>query len=228
MKIVVVGLGKVGYDLSKTLLEHGHKISAIEQNEELCRKVANDLGHKVICGDGTRIEIQTLANVEKADVFIAVTGKDEINLIACQIAKMRFGSKKTVARVNNPKNLSSMQQLGVDIAVSSTGFISNLIERQLDDADTRFLATVMSGQISINELVISKGSAFENKMVKELSLPTNCILVSVLRNGKMIIPRGNVMLHRDDAIVAACPPENKAEVLAAFRAADAVPGEAES
>ncbi|MBQ3141483.1 MAG: TrkA C-terminal domain-containing protein, partial [Clostridia bacterium] len=78
------------------------------------------------------------------------------------------------------------------------------------------------------ELVISKGSAFENKMVKEIALPTSCILVSVLRNGKMIIPRGNVMLKRDDAIVAACPPENKSEVLAAFRAADAVPEEAEA
>jgi trk system potassium uptake protein TrkA len=217
MTVVIVGLGKVGYNLSKTLIEGGHKVKMIELRPEMCTKVANYLHRPVICGDGSKIEEQTAAETEKADAFIAVTGKDEINLISCQLAKIRFGVKKTVARVNNPKNLQVVQKLGVDIAVSSTGYIANLIERQLEDADSRFLSTVTAGQISINEVTVTKGSPLENCMIKELDLPQNCILVSILREGKMIVPRGNVVLLRDDTLVAACPPAYRAEVKQALK-----------
>ncbi|HNX13898.1 MAG TPA: TrkA family potassium uptake protein [Oscillospiraceae bacterium] len=217
MTVVIVGLGKVGYNLSKTLIEGGHKVRMIELRPEICTKIANDLHRSVICGDGSKIEEQTAAETDKAEAFIAVTGKDEINLIACQLAKIRFNVKKTVARVNNPKNLQVVQKLGVDIAVSSTGYIANLIERQLDDADSRFLSTVTAGQISINEVTVTKGSPLENRMIKELDLPQNCILVSILREGKMIVPRGSVVLLRDDILVAACPPAYRAEVKQALK-----------
>lgn len=212
MNIVIVGLGKVGSNLAKTLLESGHKVTMIEQRSEVCERVSTALEHAVICGDGSRIEEQSAAKTDKADVFIAVTGKDEINLIACQLAKLHFGVKKAVARVNNPKNLQVVQKLGVDIAVSSTGYISNLIERQLDDADSRFISTVMAGQVSITEAVVGKGSPLENRMVKELDLPQNCILVSILRDGRMIIPRGSVVLLRHDTVVAVSPPAYRNDV----------------
>ncbi|HOP10599.1 MAG TPA: NAD-binding protein [Oscillospiraceae bacterium] len=217
MTVVIVGLGKVGYNLAKTLIEGGHKVKMIELRPEICTKVANDLHRSVICGDGSKIEEQTAAETDKADAFIAVTGKDEINLISCQLAKIRFGVKKTVSRVNNPKNLQVVQKLGVDIAVSSTGYIANLIERQLDDADSRFLSTVTAGQVSINEVTVTKGSPLENRMIKELDLPQNCILVSILREGKMIVPRGSVVLLRDDVVVAASPPAYRAEVKQALK-----------
>lgn len=217
MDIVIAGIGKVGFNLAKTLIESGNRVRMIELRREICERAANELHRPVIFGDGTRIEDQRAAECGKADVFIAVTGKDEINLIACQIAKMRFGVKKTVARVNNPKNLQIIQKLGVDIALSSTGYIAGLIERQLDDADSRFLATIDAGQISINEASVEKGSVLENRMIKEVELPQTCLLIAIIREGRMIVPRGGVVLLRDDTLVAACQPAHRSEVRQALR-----------
>lgn len=209
MRVIVMGSGKVGYYLTRTLIEHKHHVNLIESDEELCKKVATELDMPVIHGDGTHLDVLMEANVKDADYFIAVTGKDETNLISCQLAKIKFGVKKTIARVNNPKNLPVMQSLGIDIAVSSTGFIAGIIERQMDDANTRFLTNVMGGQISVKETLVEKGSFMDGKKVSELDLPIYALLISILRQGKMIIPRGNIGIKAGDVVIAICPPEHK-------------------
>lgn len=204
-----MGSGKVGYYLTRTLIEHKHHVKLIESDEALCKKVATELDMPVIHGDGTHLDVLTDANVQDADYFIAVTGKDETNLIACQLAKLKFGVKKTIARVNNPKNLPVLQSLGIDIVVSSTGFIAGIIERQMDDANTRFLTNIMSGQISVKETNVEKGCAMEGKTINEIDLPSHALLISILRQGKMIIPRGNITIKAGDVVVAICPPDQK-------------------
>jgi len=204
-----MGSGKVGYYLTRTLLEHKHTVELIEADEAISRRAANDLDITVINGDGTHLDVLREAGTQNCDYFIAVTGKDEANLIACQLAKIKFGAKKTICRVNNPKNLPVMQSLGVDIAVSSTGFIAGLIERQMDDANSRFLTNVMAGQISVKEVVVEKGSPMENKKLSEINLPGHALLISILRQGKLIIPRGNVTVKTGDTIIGISTPEHK-------------------
>src|SRR3989339_1881163 len=131
MKIIIIGGGKIGYYLAKTLIPFKHDITLIEEQKELCIKVANELNINVLSGDGTNIEILTEAKASEANVFIAVSGKDEVNLIACQLAKRNFGVKRTISRVNNPKNISVFETLGVDFAVSSTSIIADLIEQEV-------------------------------------------------------------------------------------------------
>ena len=129
MKVIVVGGGKVGYYLAKTLIEHGHYPTLIEIKKGLCRYLANDLDIPVIFGDGTTLEALMDADIEHADAVVSVTGKDEDNLITCQLAKSVFHVGKTVARANNPKNVAVMKQLGIDITVNTTDNIARSLER---------------------------------------------------------------------------------------------------
>ena len=129
MRVCIVGGGKVGYYLAKTLLEHGHTPVLIEDDPAMCRKVADSLDLTVVCGDGTFAEVQESADVAHCSAMVAVTGRDEDNLIVCQLAKQVFKVKRTVARVNNPKNAAVLKKLGVDIAVSATDNLTHLIAR---------------------------------------------------------------------------------------------------
>ncbi|NLD47490.1 MAG: TrkA family potassium uptake protein, partial [Clostridiaceae bacterium] len=151
MYIVIAGGGKIGYYLTKTLLPYKHKIAVIEPQEELCRKLANELRIPIINGDGTNIDTLSEVELEKADTFIAVTGKDEDNLIACQLAKRNFGVKRTISRVNNPKNIEVFQKFGVDIVLSSTSIIADLIEQEIDYSGIKTLMRLKSGKLVISE-----------------------------------------------------------------------------
>lgn len=120
MNVIVIGGGKVGFYLCKTLLEHGHQPLIIEKNKRTCEYASTQLDIPTINADGSTIEALTAANASRSDAVIAVTGLDQDNLISCQLAKEIFHVPKTVARVNNPKNAAVMKKLGVDIPISST------------------------------------------------------------------------------------------------------------
>ncbi len=209
MRIVIAGGGKVGYYLVKTLLPYKHKITVIETKPELCEKIANELNVCSINGDGTNIEHLTIANVDKADIFIALTGRDQENLIACQLAKRNFGASRTIARVNNPKNISVFEKLGVDKAVSSTSIIADLIEQEVDYSGMVTLMELKGGLITLNELVITKDSPVINKNLKELRIPKGCLLISVIREDEVIIPSGDTIILEGDFIITASSMKDK-------------------
>lgn len=201
MNIIVVGGGKVGYYLSKTLLEYGHNPTLIEMNKKMSAFIANDLDIPIINGDGTSTEIQSKANAAKADVLISVTGKDEDNLIACQLAKKVFNVKKTIAKVNNPKNSKIMNHLGIDIVISSTESIAQLLVREVDTAAIKQIVSLNRGEASLNEIVIPQNSRINNKKLSDIKLPQQSVIVSINRNNKMIIPRGNTEIQSGDVIL---------------------------
>ena len=201
MNVIIVGGGKVGFYLAKTLLEHGDTPSVIEINRATCTDIANSLDIPIICGDGSMADVLEEAGAETADALAAVSGKDEDNLIACQMAKEFFKIPKTISRVSNPKNVEVMKKLGVDIPISSTVNIANLLERELDMAKIKQLITINHGQASINEFVVPENYVLEGKSLMELKLPLDCIIVSITRNDKIIIPRGNTQLLSGDKII---------------------------
>ena len=148
MKVIIVGGGKVGYYLVRTLLEHKHEPVVIEVNPVVSKDVANEMDIPVILGDATRYETLLAANAAEADAFVSVTGSDQCNLIACQLAKNEFGIKKTVAKSNNPKNVSVMKALGVDNVINSTDSIASLIEREVDTSGIKQLLQLIMGKSS--------------------------------------------------------------------------------
>lgn len=209
MFIVIAGGGKVGYYLSKTLLSYKHKIVVIEKQKELCEKIANELNIPAVTGDATNIDLLSSVNVDKANIFIAVTGKDEENLIACQLAKTNFGVRRTIARVNNPKNIKVFERLGVNTAMSSTSIIADLIEQEVDYAGIKTLMKLKSDKIVISEIVISSNSPVCNQSLRDLEMPGDCILISVIRNDEVIIPNGFTVLHCGDYVIAVSSQENQ-------------------
>lgn len=203
MFLIIVGGGKVGYYLAKTLAHLKHKITIIETKKEICMSIANttanlDIG--VINGDGTSINYLIDADIEIADALVAVTGRDQDNLVACQIAKKKFNLKKAIARVNNPKNIRIFERLGVDSAVSSTSSIVEIIEREVFISGLKSLITV--GNISVNEIKIQKNYSSINKQLKELNIPQDCIIISIIRNNEVVIPGGSTVLMADDELIA--------------------------
>lgn len=218
MFIVIVGGGKVGYYLIKSLLPQDHQIVVIEPITEICHKIANELNIPVINGDGTDIAKLTQINLSKADIFIAVTGKDEDNLIACQLAKKNFGVRRTIARVNNPKNITVFERLGVDIAVSSTSIITDLIEQEVDTSGIKTILKLKKGKIVLLEIDVSIGHGVCGKSLKDIVLPKDCVFISIIREDEIIIPNGFTIIKSGDCIIAATSKEKQQELREYFNA----------
>src|SRR5450830_1899782 len=203
MYIIIIGGGKIGYYLAKTLAQMKYKTTVIETNKDLCMNIVNttsDLGVTVINGDGTNVNFLKDADIESADVLIAVTGRDQDNLIVCQIVKKEFNTKKTIARVNNPKNIKIFEKLGVDFAISSTATIVDIIEKEVFISDLKSVMTV--GNLIVNEIKLKLGFHSINKQVKDLELPKDCILISIIRDSNVMIPNGSSILMPGDEIIA--------------------------
>ena len=131
MYVIVIGGGKVGYYLTKHLIERGYEVTLIEKDSRRAEALTSQLGEVVMVGDGDEMAFLATTGMERADVVVAVTGDDEDNLVACQLAKRKFNVPRTVARVNNPSNVSIFKTLGVDVAVSATEVLLDLLEREL-------------------------------------------------------------------------------------------------
>lgn len=202
MYVVIVGGGKVGYYLAKTLLDHGHEVAVVELLVELCDRLARELGVTVINGDGTDPDILADADAERADVIAAVAGHDEENLVVCQVAKRNFKVPRTVARINNPKNERVFRLLGVDSAISGTAVLARMIEREIDTEELRTLLTLERGNLELVEAVLSPASPAVGKAIQALALPRDSVLVSILRGDSAVVPRGSTVLERNDCILA--------------------------
>ena len=202
MKSIIIGGGKVGYYLLKTLKEKNHDVVLIERNKYICQSVAEDIDAEIICGDGTDIDVLKDADIYDAEIVAAVTGSDEENLVICQIAKNTFNISKTIARVNNPKNMTMFKALGVDKTVCSTAVIANLIEYEFDKDMFKIIQTFERGAMILVEIKIVQGNIWCDNFIKDLELPGECVFTSILRDDKAVYPRGNTrILDQDNVLI---------------------------
>ena len=201
MKVTIVGGGKVGYYLVRTLIENMHEPTVIETNRLVCEKIANEMDIPIICGDATKLEILENADIAHSDALVSVTGSDETNLIVCQLAKKKFGVPKAVAKSNNPKNVAVMQALGIDNVINSTDSIASLIEREVDTSRIKQILSLNGGEVTLFEVELPQDYVYEGKMLMDIKLPVLFNIVSITRNGCMIIPRGQSMLKSGDKLL---------------------------
>jgi len=215
--IIIIGGGKVGYYLAKTLAPEKHRLLIIEEDYELCMKIVdelNELGVEVIHGDGTDINYLMDAEIEDADIIIAVTGYDQNNLVACQLAKSYFDVPRTIARVNNPKNINVFKQFGVDSVVSSTAHIADIIEHEVDWACINNMLSKKVGDVRIKDMAVAANSQAAGKTVAELILPKGTILISIIRDDNAIIPNGQTQIMTGDNIIVLTNSENMKDIYA--------------
>jgi trk system potassium uptake protein TrkA len=209
--IVIVGGGKVGYYLAKTLVPGKHRIVLMEESDAQCNKISgelNDLGISLVHGDGTDIHYLQDAEIEHADILIAVTGYDQDNLVACQLAKDYFSVPRTIARVNNPKNIQVFKQLGVDSVVSSTAHIASIIEHEVDWASINQMLKQKVGDVRIKDIAVSQTSLAAGKTVANLDLPKGTILISVIRDKDAFIPDGQTQILAGDSVITLSHDDN--------------------
>lgn len=213
MRVVIIGGGKVGYFLTKLLAETGrYSITVIEEQIELCKKIAEEFSNvTVIEGDGTSLDTLSDAKVHKCDFFIAVTGKDEDNLIACQLAKRVYEVKRTIARANNPKNINVMKKLGVDNVISSTDIIAKIIEYEVEIEPLNTLVTLKNGEIIVFQAIVQPNSVAANKKIGDIPFPKDSIIGAVMRESEAFVPSGDSIILPGDKLLVITNEKNKAE-----------------
>jgi trk system potassium uptake protein TrkA len=202
MYVVIVGGGRIGSFLAKTLSEEGKRLSLIESNKDVCQTLAEKLDILIINGDGTDVKYLEDAGTGKADVFVAVTGDDKTNLISCQMAKNNFNVPRTIARANDPKNEPVFEGLGVDVVVSTVMAASIVIKNAVTSGELMTLLTLKEGEVQIVELRAHEDSPAVNKAIEKLGLPDDCLLTAIIRGGHVIFPRGKTVIKAGDSIVA--------------------------
>jgi len=220
MYIIIVGGGKVGYYLSKALLDEGHEILVVEKDAARRDFICGELGSICVRGDGC--EAATLAEVGtgRADMLIAVTGDDEDNLVSCQVAKHKFNVPRTIARISNPKNEAIFKKLGIDATVSSTNVILEYIEEEVPTHPLTHLLTIRDKDLEIVEVKIPPDSTSVGKAVKELPLPPESVLSLIIsKERKPQIPTPDSVIQAEDQIIAVTPPDSEEALRAALRGA---------
>ena len=218
MYIIVVGGGRVGYYLTKALLDEGHEVLIIEKEAPICENIVAEMGSICVRGDGCETATLTEVGTGRADMLVAVTGDDEDNLVSCQIAKHKFNVPRTIARVRNPKNEAIFKKLGIDVTVSSTNIILEHIEEEVPTHTLTHLFTIRDKGLEIVEVKIPPESTTIGKPVKELSLPAESKLSLLLRKeGKPVVPTANTILQAEDQIIAVTTPESEEALRTALR-----------
>jgi trk system potassium uptake protein TrkA len=218
MYIIVVGGGRLGYYLLKALLNEGHEVLLLEKNDRICKNIIEEMGSVCYRGDGC--EAATLAEVgtSRADMLVAVTGDDEDNLVACQVAKHKHNVPRTIARIRNPQNAILFKKLGVDVTVSTTDLILEAIEREVPTHPLTHLLTIEEKGLVIVDVKISAESTTVGKTVKGLSLPKESKLVLVIPGqGSAHVPVANTVLQAGDQVIAVTSAESEEALRASLR-----------
>lgn len=218
MYIIVIGGGKVGFFLTKALLEEGHEVVVLEKDRARTDFIAGELGSVAIRGDGCELSTLSELGAGRADMFIAVTGDDEDNLVACQVAKHQFNVPVTVARVNAPGNEVVFKKLGIDVTISSTIEILEHIEQKVPTHPLTHLLTLKEHGLEIVDVKIPATSATVGKTIRDIVLPERTILALIMgRKHKPYLPTSNTVIEAEDQVIAVTPPEQEAALRTALR-----------
>jgi trk system potassium uptake protein TrkA len=216
MYVVVAGAGKVGWNLARELIDKGHEVTLVEGNRRRYLIVEQELEHAVQYGDATELWILERAGIQRADMVIAVTGDDEDNMLICQVAKEKYLVDRIIARVNNPRNLQHFKLLDILPAVSATDLILRLIEHEVPKYGLVHLLDLEEEQLEIIEMEVAEDSPAAGRKVIDIDLPEGSLIISVLREGGGIVPKGDTVIEAGDEVLLVLDPGLEADITAQF------------
>lgn len=204
MYVIIVGGGQAGTYLASLLLARGHKVKLIEEREARLPAILRDLPKEVvIIGSGTDPKVLESVNIQDAEVLAAVTGADETNLVVATLARLEYGVRRVVARVNNPKNAWLFTpEMGVDVGLNQADMIAHLVAEELSLGDMAMLLELHRGKFSLVEKTVATSSVAAGKTLRDIKMPKDCVLVAVIRDTQLLIPRGDTMLMGGDKVMA--------------------------
>lgn len=204
MRVVIVGAGKVGFSLAQCLVEENHDVIVIEEDEARRNIIQNSLDVMTIPGNGASPKVLMNMDVRSADLMIAVTDSDEVNMVACMAAK-QAGINQTIARVRNTDYIGKQEaefhrSLGIDLTINPELVTAVEISRILFIPAALEVEDFAGGMVRLLEVKIRPESPLANIPICELELPSNILIAGILRKSKMIIPNGYDMLKPYDNV----------------------------
>jgi trk system potassium uptake protein TrkA len=203
MYVVVAGGGKVGANSTRSLLEMGHEVTLIEQRPDRFARLEEEFGPVVMRGDATEITVLERAGIARPpDLLLAVTGDDEDNLVISQIGKEGYGVGKAIARVNDPRNQTHFELLGIKQTICATTSILGLVEHEVPEHGLVRLLELQEEGLVIVEVQIESNSPVAGSRVGGLSIPSGSRLISVFRHGRTELVEPGTVIRPGDQVLA--------------------------
>jgi trk system potassium uptake protein TrkA len=205
MYILIVGGGRIGVHLARALLNAGHEVTVVERSPAKVEALVHTLGNIAMLGDGSESEVLREGGAERADLVIATTGSDEVNLAVCQVAKGLFHTRRTLAVVNNPENEDLFQMLGVDDTVSATRLLMAEIEKEVPGHLTIQVMPIRGG-LEVIAVEVPPGREGAGRLLREVDLPPDTRIAAILsREGYAKPVDPETLLEAYDQVVAVVP-----------------------
>jgi trk system potassium uptake protein TrkA len=216
MYTIIAGGGQVGGYLASILLAEKHQIRVIDPRRDRVAVLEKSIpAEMLILGSGSDPNVLEMAGIHKANVVAAVTGSDETNLAVCSLARMEFKVPRVIARVNNPKNAwLYTPEMGVDVALNQADLIARLIAEEMSLGDMLTLQKLRKGSYSLVEEKVHPDSVANGQAVGDLDFPQHCVLTAIIREGELIVPRGDTVFQTADEVLAVVHSAEKSQLAA--------------
>lgn len=207
MKVIIAGAGAVGSFVASDLKQAGHDVLLIERNPDLVARLRPSSEVDLFVGDACEVSALDEAGVADADVMVAATGEDQVNLVISLLAKQEFSVPRVVARINEPRNKWLFDETwGVDVSVSTPHLLTALIEEAVSVGSLVRLLEFGGGEAHLIEVTLAEESPANGRTIMDLGVPRDATIVAILRGGHVIVPRGDTPLqHRDEVLALTTP-----------------------
>lgn len=207
MYCVIVGGGKIGEYLARTLLAEGNQVAIIEEDSQVAVQLSETLEGPVLViqGDGCEVARQEDAGVPQADIFVATAGQDEDNLAACEIASRVFGVSRALARVNDPKNLRIFRRLGIE-SISSTALIARMIQEEAMLGSMSVAVALTNDQVGLIDITVPpmrNHNDEEGLLAFDIDFQDGIRIVAVSHNDDIQVVRSSTRIYPGDQVIVA-------------------------
>jgi trk system potassium uptake protein TrkA len=210
MNFIIIGAGEVGYHLASRLSQEKMDVVIIEKDEEKVKRVIDTLDVQTIHGSGSSIETLKQAGIEDADMIIAVTNSDEVNMISCLVASAQSKVPIKIARIRNPEysqnsGILGEKHLNIDLTINPEMEMVKTISRLVEIPDATDIVEFAEGRVRITGIKVDPQSYVIGKKLKDLSkenLQHDIIVAAIFRNDKVIVPRGDDIIQENDLVYA--------------------------
>jgi trk system potassium uptake protein TrkA len=202
--VLIVGGGRIGVYVGSLLRDGGHDVRLIEADPRRADRLRAELPPDlIVVGSGTDPDVLEAAGARRSDSIVALTERDETNLVVTSLARFEFAVPRTIARVNNPANAwLYTAEMGVDVALNQADIIGHLVAEEMSLGEMTTLLKLRRGSFALVEEQVHPTSAAAGRSISELPLPSDCILVGVLRESDVIVPHGDTVLVPGDEVLA--------------------------
>jgi trk system potassium uptake protein len=215
MRVAIAGAGNVGLFIANDLVNTGHEVLLIEQNQDVVQRQQPHAaaGVEWIVADGCEVASLRIAGLERCDVVVAATGDDEDNLVISLLAKQEFGVPRVVARVNHPKNEWLFNEnWGVDLSVSTPHLITALVEEAVSVGRLVRILQFEGGNVRLVEVTLAENAPVVDKAIRDLDIPRDATIVAVVRGEHVVMPRGDTMFESGDEVLAMVTSDSEDDV----------------